>query len=138
MPGERLLAPSRSFYAPRMTPDNCREDLRVMVTPAGSTLGVVCLGRVSEKGDPLSSARYTLTRVSPLLDPEETIQPETVAGETGVRYRQPFRVARCLIEWKFAHTGWLYAAGALVYKNDDEAEAEDRAREVLSTWQWLD
>jgi hypothetical protein len=43
-----------------------------------------------------------------------------------------------LIEWKFAHAGWLYAAGALVYKNDDEAGAEERARDVLSTWQWLD
>jgi hypothetical protein len=137
MPGERLLAPSRSFYAPRMTPDNCREDLQVVITPAGSTLAVVCFGRVSEEGDPLSSARYTLMRVSPFLDPEAVIEPETVAGEAGVRYRQPLKAYRCLIEWKFAHAGWLYAAGALVYKNDDEAKAEDRAREVLSTWQWL-
>jgi hypothetical protein len=138
MPGERLLAPSRSFFSPRMTLDGCREDLRVLISPAGSTLSVVCLGRVSKKGDPLSSARYTLTRVSPFLDPEAVIEPATVAGEAGVRYRQPLNVYRCLIEWKFAHSGWLYGAGALVYKNDDEAKAEDRARDVLLTWQWLE
>jgi hypothetical protein len=138
MPGERLWAPSRSFHPPRMTLDNCREDLRVLITPKGSTLGVVCFGRISEKGDPLSSARYTLTRAPPFLDPEEVIEPDTVAGEAAVRYREPLNTYRCLIEWKFAHAGWLYAAGALVYKNDDEAEAEDRARDILSTWQWLD
>jgi hypothetical protein len=136
MPGERLLAPSRSFYPPRMTIDNCREDLRVLITPAGSTLGVVCFGRVSDKGDPLSSARYSLTRVAPDLDPDEVIEPATVAGELGVRYRRPLNVYRCLIEWKFAYDGWLYAAGALVRKN--EAEAEARARDILATWQWLD
>jgi hypothetical protein len=136
MPGERLLAPSLSFYAPRMTPDNRREDLRVLITSAGSTLWVVCLGRVSEKGDPLSSARYTLTRLDPFAEPT-AIEPETVAGEAGVRYRIRLKGNRCLIEWKFAHAGWLYVAGALVYKNDDEAKAEDRARDVLSTWQWL-
>ncbi len=138
MPGERLLAPSRSFYAPRMTPDGCREDLRVLITPAGSTLGVVCFGRASEKGDPRSSARYSLTRGAPVLDPEEVIEPATVAGEAGVRYRRPLNVYRSLIEWKFAHAGWLYGVGALVYRNDDEVRAEDRARDVLSTWQWLD
>jgi hypothetical protein len=138
MPGERLLAPSRSFYAPRITSDGCREDLRVLITAAGSTLAVVCLGRVSEKGDPLASARYTLTRVFPQLDPEAVIEPATVAGEAAVRYRIPFKVSRCLIEWKFAHAGWLYAAGARVDKNDDEARVEDRARDVLATWQWLD
>jgi hypothetical protein len=138
MPGERLLAPSLSFYAPRMTPDNCREDLRVLITPGGSTLGVVCFGHVSEKGDPLSSARYSLTRISPFLDPDTVIEPTTVAGETGVRYCHPLNVSRCLIERKFAHAGWLYAAGVLVNRSDDEADAEARAREVLSTWQWLD
>lgn len=138
MPGERLLAPSRSFYAPRMTIDNCREDLRVLITPTGSTLGVVCFGRVSDKGDPLSSARYTLTRRAVALDPDDLIEPATVAGEMGVRYRLQLNVYRSLIEWKFAHAGWLYAAGALVYKNDDEAKAEARARDVLATWQWLD
>jgi hypothetical protein len=121
-----------------MTSDDCREDLRVLITPAGSTFAVVCLGRVSEKGDPLSSARYTLTRVSPFLDPEVAIESATVAGEAAVRYRVPLKVSRCLVEWKFAHAGWLFAAGARVYKNDDEAKAEDRARDVLSTWQWLD
>jgi hypothetical protein len=138
MPGERLRAPSLSFYPPRMTVDNCREDLRVLITPAGSTLGVVCFGRVSEMGDPVSSARYSLSRSAPFLDPDAVIGPATVAGEAGVRYRRPLNVYRSLIEWKFAHAGWLYAAGALVYKNDDEAKAENRARDVLSTWQWLD
>lgn len=137
MPGERLLAPSLSFYAPRMTPDNCREDLRVMITPVGSTFGVVCLGRVSDRGDPLSSARYSLTRIAPHLEPAAVIEPETVAGEAGVRYRVPFNTAD-LIERKFAHAGWLYVAGTHVRKGDDEAKAEDRARDILSTWQWLD
>jgi len=138
MPGERLLAPSQSFYSPRMTPDHCREDLRVLLTPKGSTLGVVCFGRVSEEGDPLSSARYSLTRIAPHLDPAAIIEPETVAGEAGVRYRIPLNVSRCLIERKFAHAGWLYGAGAIVYRNDDEFKAEARARDVLATWQWLD
>lgn len=137
MPGERLQAPSLSFYAPRTTIDNCREDLRVLITPKGSTLAVVCLGRVSDKGDPLSSARYTLTRVDPFADPA-SIEPDTVAGEAGVRYRMQLKAYRSLIEWKFAHAGWLYVAGTSVYKNDDEAKAEARAREVLATWQWLD
>ena len=136
-PGERLLAPSRSFYAPRITPDNCREDLRILITPAGSTFGVVCLGRVSEEGDPLLNARYSLTRIAPFLDPAAVIEPETVAGEAGFRYRIP-RNTSTLIEWKFAHAGWLYVAGALVRKSDDEFKAEDRARDVLSTWQWID
>jgi len=82
-----------------------------MISPAGSTFAVVCLGRVSEKGDPIASARYTLTRVSPQLDPEAVIESATVAGEAAVRYRIPLKVSRCLIEWKFAHAGWLYAAG---------------------------
>jgi len=138
MPGERLLAPSRSFYAPRMSLDGCRQDLRVLITSAGSTLGVVCFGRIGERGDPLLSARYTLTRVAPQLDPEAVIEPDTVAGEAAFRYRIPLKVSHALIEWKFAHAGWLYAAGARVYKNDDEAKAEDRARDVLSSWQWLD
>jgi hypothetical protein len=136
MPGERLLAPSLSFYAPRMTPDHCREDLRVMVTPGGSTFGVVCLGRVSEKGDPLCSAGYSLTRLAPRLD-LAAIEPETVAGESGFRYRIAFNTA-ALIEWKFAHAGWLYVAGALVRKSDNELQAEDRARDIISTWQWLE
>lgn len=85
-----------------------------------------------------SSARYSLTRGAPTLDPNDLIEPAIVAGEAGVRYRRPLNVYRCLIEWKFAHAGWLYVAGALVYKNDDEATAEARARDILATWQWLD
>ena len=134
-PGERLLAPSLSFYPPWITQDDCREDLRVLLTHSGSSLGVVCLNR-SVPGDPLLSARYSLTRVAPSVD-HRSIEPETVAGEAGVRYRAPLNTAT-LIEWKFVRAGWLYAAGALIRRSDDELETEDRAREVLSTWQWLE
>jgi hypothetical protein len=119
-----------------MTPDDCREDLRVMITAAGSTFGVVCFGRVSERGDPRSIARDSLSRLAASAS-SAAIEPETVAGEAGVRYRIPFNTA-CLIEWKFAHAGWLYGAGALVRKSDNERKAERRARDVLSTWQWLE
>ena len=83
-------------------------------------------------------ADKSLTRGAPFLDPEAVIEPATVAGEAGVRYRRPLNVYHCLIEWKFAHAGWLYTAGALVRKPDDEFKAESRAQDVLSTWQWLD
>lgn len=133
-PGERMLAPSRSFYAPRLTPDGCREDLRVLLTATGSTFAVVCLGHISQERDPYSSARHTLS-FHPSVDPA-VIEPETVAGEEGVRYRIPLNTGT-LLSRKFVHAEWLYVAGALVRRSDDEREAEQRARDILATWQWL-
>lgn len=58
-PGERLIAPSPSLWRPRVVPGG-RNDFSAFLDREGSTLQGVCLGRVTERGDPEISARDTV------------------------------------------------------------------------------
>jgi hypothetical protein len=98
-PGERLLATSKSVYGsmyePRLASDESRDDFRVLVGKR-STLAVVCLGRVSERGEPYESAIRTIARISawPGMDCA-AIADAWVAGDRAVRYRV-LRPGACL------------------------------------------
>jgi hypothetical protein len=60
---------------------------------------------------------------------------DRIGGEEAYRYR--LALGRTdVIEWKFAHGGWLYVVGA-VNRCDDEVATLERAREVLDSWEWL-
>jgi hypothetical protein len=103
-----------------------------------SLLTILCLGRVSDRGDPAAATQKIIDDFSRRgywsYSPVET---ESVAGERA--YRARFVVARRpLTEWRFAHAGWLFVVGARTTKPGDEAHVLDRARRVLRTWQWLE
>jgi hypothetical protein len=58
-------------------------------------------------------------------------------GEAGCRYQVELDT-RILVEWKFAHEGWLFVAGPLCHRSDNTDRLVDRAREILATWTWID
>ena len=134
-PGERLLAPSPRLYAPKVVP-GARNDFCVHLDRHGSTLNGVCLGPVAERGEPGASARDTVAHfwakgwVSHI-----PLVVERVAGEEAFRYHVA-APGPALIEWKFAHRGWLYAVGTF-NRGPDEATTVQRARKVPDTWEWL-
>ena len=43
-----------------------------------------------------------------------------------------------LIDWHFAHDGWLFVAGVLCKARDRESRLVEHARAVFSTWTWID
>jgi hypothetical protein len=135
-PGERVLAPTTSFYSPRLTPDGAREDFRVLLDRAGTTLASVCLGPVAERGDAEDSALRTLGRFNvAVASVRDRLTGDTVAGLPALRYQINFR-SGVLTEWKFSHRGWLFVAGVLERGGDVDGGIA-AAREVLSTWEWV-
>lgn len=136
-PGERVLAPARALYSPRLTPDGAREDFRVLLSQDGTSFASVCLGTVADRGNPEDNARSSLARRKPATGSlTNDLSAETIAGESAVRYRIHLRWGP-LTEWKFSHRGWLFVVGVLDRGNDPNA-AVASAREVLSTWEWVD
>jgi hypothetical protein len=134
-PGERLIARTPSLWKTRMVPGS-RNDFQVYLDRAGSHLTAICLGRVTERGEPERSARQTLElfwkKRYVSFDP---IVVDRIGGEQAYRYR--LALGRTdVIEWKFAHDGWLYVVGAF-NRCDDEVATFERARKVLDTWEWL-
>ena len=138
-PGERLRAPSRSLYAPRgLGRDGSREDFRVLVGEGASTFAAVCLGPVAERGDPESSAWRTLRHLDRKgFSDSSRVLTDTVAGEEAFRYRVLLR-SQLLLEWKFAHAGWLFVAGVRCGTSDNEFDVVGRARDALDTWRWAE
>jgi hypothetical protein len=134
-PGERLLSASRSLYEPRRPgPDASREDLQVLIG-RGSTFAAVCLGRVAEQGTPREAAWATIRAFGIKGFPSSSPVEEEVGGLATWRYRAAINDKR-LTEWKFAHAGWLFVAGALCSSPDDEQAMVDQARAMLATWRW--
>jgi hypothetical protein len=118
--------------------DGSRSDFRVVLSRRASSFGAVCLGRVSELGEPEVSALHSIrafaergsTSASPL-------ESDHVACELAVRYRVELNT-RTLVEWKFAHRGWLFVAGALCHRDDDEDKLVKLTRGIFQTWAWID
>ena len=131
-PGERLLSPTPSFYSPRVVSSGTREDFRVLLDQHGTTLASVCLGPVAERGDPEESMRKTLGGVFPGSEPKTPV----IAEEPALRYCLTFNSGE-LTEWKFSHREWLFVTGVLTRGLNPEAAVET-AREVLSTWRWIE
>jgi hypothetical protein len=103
----------------------------------GSSFGGVCLGLVSERGEPRESARQGVRsyvqRGWRAAEPE----PDRVAAQSAWRNRLQFPRS-VLIDWLFAYGGWLFAAGVLCRSSDRESTMVARARAVLATWAWID
>ena len=139
-PGERIWAPSDSLHGPMpLASDESREDFRVIVSRQLSTFGATCLGPTSRRGEPVNRAKYRIVRHlarSPSFSASD-VTPEVIAGEHGCRYRIQFDKTR-LIEWQFGHNGWQFAAGVICHPRDDERRMEDRARVILSSWEWIE
>lgn len=133
-PGARLLAFSPSAYRPRMTRDACRQDFLCVLGPRGSRQLGVCLGRVEDRGEPLSSAEWTLTVSRGRADGGPVAR--RVGDLETVHYALQGRTAR-LVEWKFAGAGWLFVVGALIRPADDGPGMVARAERSLATWTWV-
>jgi hypothetical protein len=135
-PGERLVAPSPSLWRPKVVPGG-RNDFCVFLDRHGSSLQGVCLGRVTERGDPAVSARDTVDHFSakgwPALAP---MAAERIGGAEAFRYWVALP-SGSLTEWKFAYDGWLFAVGALNRAPEEDATIM-RARQALDSWEWLD
>jgi hypothetical protein len=135
-PGERLVAPTPSLWRPRVVP-GARNDFCVFLDRQGSSLQGVCLGRVTERGDPEVSARDTVEhfwgkgRVA--LRP---ITVERIGGAEAFSYWVALPTGS-FKEWKFAYDGWLFAVAAH-HRAPDEDATIARARRVLDSWEWLD
>jgi hypothetical protein len=138
-PGERFLSPSKSLHPPLPPgPDGSRTDFRVVLSRRASTFGAVCLGPVSDRGEPEASALHSIRafaeRGSSTASP---LEPDQVAGEAAVRYQVDLKMQQ-LVEWKFVHDGWLFVAGALCAQRDDVDKLVARSRRILDTWTWID
>jgi hypothetical protein len=136
-PGAQMYAFSRSGHPPRMTADNAREDFTCLLSSNASALKSVCLGRVGERGDPLTNAAETLELLGsrPGMDCVEATEA-TMCGVAAVRYELIFPSAR-LIEWKFAREDWLFVVGILCRTADPLLEIELKGQRCLDTWVWL-
>ncbi len=135
-PGERLVVPSPPIVRVKVIP-GARYEFLVVLDRHGSTLNALCFGRVADRGEPEQSARDTVEDFWKNGWAELTpVVAERVGGEDAFRYRAALPHGE-LTEWKFAHDGWLYAAGA-INRAPDEVVTGMRARAVLDTWEWLD
>jgi hypothetical protein len=130
------MAPSPSLWRPRVVP-GARNDFYAVLDRQGSSLQGVCLGLVTERGDPESSARETVkhfaakrwTALGPMTG-------EQIGGAEAFRYWVAFP-GGSFTEWKFAHAGWLFAVGAWNGAPDEDLTIM-RARQALDSWEWLD
>jgi hypothetical protein len=137
-PGERLRAPNPSMHAPwPVGPDGSRSDFRFLVSRRGSNFGGVCLGRVSERGEAYDAAHRAVRDYVQRGWQASELEPDTVAGEAAWRVRLQFPRS-VLVDWLFAHAGWLFAAGVLCRSSDRESTMIERAQAVLSTWEWIE
>jgi hypothetical protein len=137
-PGERLRAPSVSIHPPwPLGPDGSRSDFRFLISRRGSNFGGVCLGPVSERGEPLEAAHRDSEQFAQRGWEAAGLEPEIVAGESAWRKRLTFPRS-VLVDWFFAHNGWLFAAGVLCRAGDREAAMVERAQAVLATWEWIE
>lgn len=135
-PGERLLVPSLNAWNGEISRDGARHDCQVFVSRRGGRLLIVCLGRVSDRGDPWSSADRTIDSVSRLRTRSGVLPPEAsaIAGLPAVKYAIGQSNGNTQYEWKFDYQGWLYVAGIVVRPDDEDGlQLGERA---LSTWQW--
>lgn len=137
-PGERLLAPSRSLYPPRVLAEGTREDFRVLLDEHASTLAAVCLRRVERTEQVEEAAWGSLRRMLDHgFDGTFEVTRDRIAGETAHRYVVVLPRS-VLTEWKLAHAGWLYAVGVLHWAPSGEQDAAlERALGTLRTWEWL-
>jgi hypothetical protein len=137
-PGERLRAPNPSIHAPwPLGPDGSRSDFRVLLSRRGSNFGAVCLGPVSERGEPLETAQGAIQKYVQRGWRASGLDDVSVAGEAAWRTRLEFPRS-VLMDWLFAREGWLFAAGVLCRSGDRESVMVERAEVVLATWQWID
>jgi hypothetical protein len=135
-PGERLVAPSRALHRPRVVKGS-RNDFGVMIDRHGSRLNGVCLGRVTERGEPGPAARKTLAHFWEKGWVDLTpMSLEEIGGEEAFRYHAVLPGGTGFVEWKFAHAGWLYAVGGFT-RGPDRAATLSRLRRVLDSWEWL-
>lgn len=137
-PGERLLAPSRSLYAPRMMADDSREDFRLVIDRHGGTLAAVCLRPIDKPELVEESARLALTRmIDRGFESSGEITPTFIAGETAYGHTV-VTPGGILTDWKLAHAGWLYVVGTHSQPSQQRHdEAVRRSLEILRTWEWL-
>lgn len=137
-PGERLRAPGPSLHPPwPLGPDGSRSDFRFIVSRRGSHFGGVCLGRVSERGEAHDAAQQSIRAHVQRGWQATALEPDAVAGQAAWRVRLQFPRS-VLVDWLFAHGGWLFGAGVLCRAPDRELTMIERARAVLATWQWID
>jgi hypothetical protein len=133
-----VRAPKPSLHPPwPLGPDGSRSDFRFLMSRRGSSFGAVCLGPVTERGQPFEAAgRRAQEFVARGWEATE-LEPQAVAGEDAWRNRVTFPRS-VLVDWLFARGGWLFAAGVLCRAGDREAAMVERALIVLSTWVWID
>ncbi len=137
-PGERLLAPQPSIHPPwPLGPDGSRSDFRFLLSRRGSSFGGVCLGPEDERGEPHASARDSVLRFLQRGWQADDPAADRVAGGPAWRNRLQFSDT-ALIDWHFAHDGWLFVAGVLCKARDREARLVEHARAVFATWTWID
>jgi hypothetical protein len=137
-PGESVLAPGISLHPPwPLGPDGSRSDFRFLIGRGGSHFGAVCFGRVMERGGPRDSAQKAIRRFIQRGWEASDVEDEVVAGEPDCRHRLVFPRS-VLVDWNFAHRGWLFGAGVLCRPSDQESVMIERALAVLATWTWLD
>ena len=137
-PGERVLSYSESMWPCRVDDDGIRGDFRVFVGRGGSAVSAVCLGRVEDEGTPRESAMKALEKArkrNPGFTPE--LVADVVAGEPAVRFHLPGKACTAT-DWRFARSGWIYSAGVLCFREDDEAEMHRRAHAILASWRWVE
>jgi hypothetical protein len=136
-PGEVFRSPSKPAFPPYIDSGGAREDFRVLLGKRGSSFAAVCLGPTAQLGGARESA-YNSRDSWHGRGRKVSLQvtPETVTGEPAYRYRIELATGT-LVEWKLEHAGWLYVLGVLVEQLDREQQMVDRARALMSTWQWL-
>jgi hypothetical protein len=137
-PGERLMAASRSLYAPRIMRDDSREDFRVLVDDHGSTVSAVCLRPIAHLGEAEEAAWTTLKHFydKGIESPYE-ITADRIASETAYGYSGSLRRG-VLTEWKLAHAGWLYVIGSLNWAPAKKRDITLRlTMDIFETWEWL-
>jgi hypothetical protein len=137
-PGERLRVPNPSIHPPwPLGPDGSRSDFRVLLSRRGSNFGVVCLGPVSERGEPFEAAQRGIQNYVQRGWQASGLEAASVAGEAAWQVRLEFPRS-VLNDWLFAHDSWLFAAGVLCRSGDQESVMVERAEAVLATWQWIE
>lgn len=139
-PGESVVARSTSVHPPHpLGPDGSRQDFRVLVTERTS-FGAVCLGPAAGADEPLNDAYRSLAAMAGrgLLAGRSQVLEEEVAGGPGIHYAVRLRSGLTLLEWKFAHAGWLFTAGAAEPRKEDRDEVLAASRELLASWTWIE
>jgi hypothetical protein len=137
-PGERVRAPNPSLHPPwPLGPDGSRADFRFLLSRRGSSFGAVCLGPVSDRGEPSEAAKESIQKHVQRGWEAAGLDSVSIAGDPAsrTRVRYPRSV---LTDWLFAHDGWLFAAGVLCRSGDRESVVVERAEAVLATWQWIE